>query len=236
MKELKEKLKKSGLTGNESKIYLELLKHDELVASKLAKKLSTDRTLTYTILNHLIEKGLVSYIIKENKKFFKAEKPENLLNPIKKKEHFVKELISELSKIQKETITPYEIKIFEGKQGLRTMMRLILKHKEFNAFGGTGRAYEQIYEIQALVKELDSKKLKAKMIIQEKYKTHPVTKIPFVKTRFTKTKTEATTTIFGDYVSIHILTEKPLIILIKNKDISKSYRNIFEELWKHAKE
>jgi len=73
------------------------------------------------------------------------------------------------------------------------------------------------------------------MIIQYKYKEHPVTKIKVVETKFSKTKSEATTTIFGNYVSIHILTEKPLIILIKNKDIAESYKNHFEELWKHAK-
>ncbi len=235
MKELKEKLTKAGLTGNESKVYLELLKHEELAANELAKKLSIDRTLTYTILNHLIEKGLVSYIIKQNKKFFKAEKPENLLNPIKKKEFFVKDLISELNKIQKETITPYEIKIFEGKEGLRTLMHLVLKHKHFFSFGGTGRVYDQLYEMQAIVKQLNKKSFYGKMIIQYKYKEHPVTKIKVVETKFSKTKSEATTTIFGNYVSIHILTEKPLIILIKNKDIAESYKNHFEELWKHAK-
>ena len=152
MEELKQKLIQAGLTGNESKVYLELLKHLELSANELSKKISMDRTLTYTILNHLIEKGLVSYIIKQNKKFFKAEKPENLLNSIKVKEFFVKDLILDLNKIQKEIIIPYEIKVFEGKQGLRTLFNLIFKNKSFFSFGGTGRAYEELYEMQALVK------------------------------------------------------------------------------------
>lgn len=236
MEKLKEKLKQAGLTGNESKVYLELLKNNELTANELSKHISTDRTLTYTILNNLIEKGMVSYIIKENKKFFKAEPPENLLNKIKEKEFFVKDLILELNKVQKINTLPYEVKVFEGKEGLRTLMNLILKEKSFFSFGGTGRGYDQIYEAQAIIKTLNKKDFSRKMIIQDKYKGHEVTKQKIIEVRYSKVKSEATTTIFGDYVSIHLLTSKPLIILIKSKEIAESYKNNFDELWKAAKE
>ena len=235
MEELKQKLTQAGLTGNESKVYLELLKHNELSANELSKKISMDRTLTYTILNNLIEKGLGSYIIKQNKKFFKAEKPENLLNPIKKKEFFVKDLITNLNKIQKQTPISYEVKILEGKEGLRTLFNLIFKNKSFFSFGGTGRAYDQIYEMQAVLKTLNKKEFSGKMIIQEKYRGHEVTKQNIIKTKYSNVQSEATTTIFGDYVSIHLAKEKPLIILIKNKEIAESYYNHFQELWKIAK-
>ncbi len=235
MKELKEQLTHAGLTGNESKAYLELLKNHELTANELSKKTSTDRTLTYTLLNNLIEKGLVSYIIKANKKFFKAEKPENLLNPLKEKETRINDLILELNKIQKSDSMPYEIKVFEGKEGLRTLFNLIFKNKHFISFGGTGRAYDQLYEMEALIKTLDKKEFYGKMIIQEKYKGHEVTKQKIIQTKYSNIKAEATTTIFGDYVSIHLAKEKPLIILIKNKDIAESYKNHFEILWKIAK-
>ena len=235
MEKLKEKLTQAGLTGNESKVYLELLKAREFTANKLSKEISMDRTLTYTILNNLIEKGLVSYIIKQNKKFFKAEKPENLLNPIREKEFFVNDLIKELNKIQKKDKIPYEIKVFEGKEGLRNLMHLILKHKEFVSFGGTGRAYSLVYEAQAIVKTLKKHEFSGKIIIHPKLRGYEVTKHPIIKTKYLDTKSEATTVIFGDYVSIHILTQKPLIILIKNKEIAESYYNHFQELWKIAK-
>ncbi len=235
MEKLKEKLTQAGLTGNESKAYLELLKNEELTANELSKKISTDRTLTYTILNHLIEKGLVSYITKQNKKFFKAEKPENLMNRIRKKEFLVKDLIIELNKIQKQTNLPYEIKVLEGKEGLRTLFGIILKNKHFLSFGGTGRAYDKLYEIQALAKKMKKEEYSGKMILQEKYRGHEVTKQNIIKTKYSNAKAEATTVIFGNYVSIHLAKEKPLIILIKNKDIAESYKNHFEQLWKIAK-
>ena len=65
--EFEDKLREAGLTGNESKVYYELLKKGQLSANQLAKNIGMDRTLTYTVLNHLIEKGMVSYTIKSNK-------------------------------------------------------------------------------------------------------------------------------------------------------------------------
>ena len=90
-----EKLQKAGLTGNEAKIYLELLKNGELSANAIAKNIGMDRTLTYTVLNHLIEKGQVNYVVKENKKFFSCSNPDNLINRLKAAEIMVLDLISE---------------------------------------------------------------------------------------------------------------------------------------------
>ena len=101
MAEFEDKLRIAGLTGNEAKVYAQLLKKGSLSANELAKKIGIDRTLTYTVLNHLIERGLVNYVIKKNKKFFEAADPENLLNPIKEKEAFIKDLIPELRRIEK---------------------------------------------------------------------------------------------------------------------------------------
>lgn len=235
MKEFKQKLQKAGLTGNEAKVYLELLKQEELSANELSKKISIDRTLAYNLLNHLLEKGLVSYIIKENKKFFKAEAPENLLNPIKEKEVFVTDLISQLSKIEKIQDTPYEIKIYEGKEGLRTFTKLLLKQRDLCSFGATGRAYDYFYDMPALVKQIEKRGFNARIITSSKYKQHPMIKIKGVQTKYLDIKSEASTSIFGDYLSIHLLTQKPLIILIKNKEIAKSYQSHFNILWKSAK-
>src|SRR3989344_4883068 len=100
--ELNESLSKAGLTGNESRVYLQLLKLGEQKANNVAKKISMDRTLTYTVLNHLIEKGLVNYVIKEKKKYFGAADPSNLLNPLREKEAFVRDAIMKLKTIQRE--------------------------------------------------------------------------------------------------------------------------------------
>lgn len=233
--EFESQLTKAGLAGNEAKVYLELLKKGKLSANEISKKISMDRTLTYTVLNHLIEKGMVNYVIKNNKKFFQSADPSNLLNKIKEKEEFVKDLIKSLKQIETVKEVEQEVNIYEGKEGLRTFTRLFIKHNSALSFGATGRAYDFLYESPAIAKELVKKGFKAKIITSPKYKKHSMIKIKGIQTKFLDIKSEATTSIFGDYIAIHILTQKPLIILIKNKEIAESYKNHFEVLWHVAK-
>lgn len=229
-----EKLKQAGLTGNESKVYLELVKKGELSANQIAKNLGMDRTLTYTVLNHLIEKGQIGYIIKENKKLFSISNPKSLINPIKAKEILVLDLIKELNKIKTTKQQETQINVYEGKEGIRTLMRKIVKTRHFVSFGGTGRAYDLLHEIPAITKKAEKTKASARVIMGLEYQEHEITKYKNIKVRFLNMKSEATTTVFGDYVSIHLIKDKPIVIIIKNKDIADSYRNHFEVLWEKA--
>jgi len=233
--DINEKLQKVGLTGNEAKVYLELSKKGESSANQIAKNLGMDRTLTYTVLNHLIEKGQVSYISRENKKYFSISNPENLLNPIKAKELLVIDLIKELKNIKKKKQNDFEINVYEGKSAIRNMYPLFKESREMLAFGATGRAYDYLYESPALTKELIKIGIKGRIITSKKYKGHPMVKIKNICVRYADYDSETTTTIFGNHVMIHIVKEKPVIILIKNKDISETYRKHFEVLWKQAK-
>jgi sugar-specific transcriptional regulator TrmB len=230
-----EKLQKAGLTGNEAKVYLELLKTGQLSANQIAKNIGMDRTLIYTILNHLIEKGQVNYVIKENKKFFSCSHPNNLMNPLKATEFMVADLIKELNNIKKEDKQQTEINVYEGKEAIRNMHTLFKKYKEMLSFGATGRAYDYLYESPAITKELVKGGMKGRIITSKKHREHPMAKIKSIKVRCANYESEATTTLFGDYVMIHIIKDKPIIILIKNKDISDSYKKHFEVLWNSAK-
>lgn len=230
-----EKLGKAGLTGNEAKVYLELLKKGQLSANQVAKNLGIDRTLTYTILNHLIEKGQISYVVKENKKFFACADPENLLNSIKTTEVVVLDLIKELKTLKKEEQQQTKINVYEGKEGLRVMNKLAIKEKEFCSFGSTGRAYFKLYEVPHMIKDITKKKIKIRIIGSRRLKGTEAFKVKGFEYKYVNVESEATTSIFGDYVSIILVKDKPLIIIIKNKDIAKSYKNYFEFLWKTAK-
>jgi len=211
-----------------------LLRKGELSANQIAKNIGMDRTLTYTVSNHLIEKGQVNYIRKKNKKIFSCSNPENLLNPIKAKEIFISDLIKELKKIKITKPTETEINIYEGKEGIRILMREIIKTKHFLAFGGTGRAYDLLYEMPAITKKLEKTKNFAKVIVGKEYRGHEFTRYKNIETKSLDIKSEATTSIFGDYVSIHLIKGKPLVMIIKNKDIAESYRNYFYYMWKKA--
>lgn len=230
-----EKLGEAGLTGNEAKVYLELIKKGKLSANQISKNIGMDRTLVYTVLNHLIEKGQITSVIVKNKKVFLCEHPENLSNTLKAKSVIINELIGELKDIKKEEQIEAEIEVFEGKEGIRSLFNLALKEKELCSYGSTGKAFYEIYESPAIVKEAKKRGIKIKIIGNKELKGTEAFEAESIDYRYLDITSEATTSIFGDYVSIHIIKGKPLIVLIKNKYIAQSYRNNFDFLWKFAK-
>ncbi|MDP3919156.1 MAG: helix-turn-helix domain-containing protein [Nanoarchaeota archaeon] len=228
-------LKEAGLTGNEAKVYNQLLKRGSISANELAKEIGLDRSLTYTILNNLIEKGLVNHIKKANKKFFEAANLENLLNPVKEKENFIKDLIPKLKEIEKKEKTPFNVAVYEGREGLRTVMKEFMKHKDSCGFGSTGRAYDEFYESKHWIRDMTKNKANLRLIMSNKFKGHKFTKAKLVNVKYLNVDSETTTMIFGDTITIHSIIDKPRVIVIKDKHIAESYRNYFEILWKSAK-
>ena len=83
-------LKDIGLTDGEIKAYLALLELGKSTVGKIIEKSRVSPSKIYDVLNRLIEKGLISYIIEGKVKHFKAAPPKNVLNYIERKEEDLK--------------------------------------------------------------------------------------------------------------------------------------------------
>ena len=59
-------LKNLGFEDKEIKIYLYLIKNPNSTVLQISKNIGIDRTTIYDILERLITKGIVSFIIKNN--------------------------------------------------------------------------------------------------------------------------------------------------------------------------
>ena len=59
-------LEKAGLTKIESKVYLSLLDLGPSLAGQISKHSGIHRRSVYDALDRLAEKGLISYIVKNN--------------------------------------------------------------------------------------------------------------------------------------------------------------------------
>jgi len=67
---LKEKVKLLGLTEGEAKVYLSLLELGSSTIGPIIKKANIASSNVYDILNRLLKKGIVSYILKQKIKYF----------------------------------------------------------------------------------------------------------------------------------------------------------------------
>src|SRR3989338_7091720 len=94
-----EQLKELGLTDNEVKIYLLLLKQGALNPSQISQKLGLHRGYIYDALERMQEKEIVNSILKDNKKHFQATNPENLVEIMRLRLESFQNIVGDLIKI-----------------------------------------------------------------------------------------------------------------------------------------
>lgn len=241
-------LKEIGMTDNEIKVYLAMLEEDENLASAIAEKTKINRSLMYTILNNLIEKGMVSYVIKENRKYFRATDPEKILNVLKEKEDLIKKQEEEIKKIipdlrrlklpKKEEI---KVEIYMGKEGNKTLLDDIFRvGKDYICLGYSGLSLGIVpYYFIHWHKKRVKLGIKRKIITKEqmrgkKQMLFGLTTAKYVPDEY---NIPISTMIYGDKVWIMLPAGKgdQTSILIESERIANSYRNYFNLLWKIAR-
>jgi HTH-type transcriptional regulator, sugar sensing transcriptional regulator len=230
-----EYLESAGLTNAEAKIYVVLVENGSSLASFVTKKSGLHRRTVYDALERLIEKGLVSYIRKNNRKYFEAQSPKRLLEIIKEKEKNVNEAIISLEGLFNVTKEKEETVFYRGKEALKTIFDdQVNEEKDILILGASANARDIIkYYFSKYDDERKKKKLKIKAIFSEKIGQ----KIPYAEIRYLpkKNSSEMAANIYGNKVALILWTENPLAILIRNKKIADSFRNYFEIMWEIAK-
>ena len=241
-----ENLNKFGLSEKESKVYLASLELGETTASDIAIKSNLPRTLVYDILERLIDLGLISYNIKNNKKYFIASNPKELIRILREKQEAVLEILPKLEDLQKiEGIKRPKVEVYEGKDGMKTVMDNILRAniKEFFAYGSSRSSFEII---PAFMEEWHKERIKRKVIMKilynntkearEKVKKR-TSSLKYTKFKFMPIELESPTAtlIYDDNVVLQSWTKEPFAVLIKSKELAENQRRYFHELWKIAK-
>lgn len=228
-----EELQEIGLSKKESLVYSELVKFGELSANEIAKRISTQRTVVYNILQQLLEKGFVNYIKREGKRIYSISNPQLLLSLFKEKEIIAQDLIKEISSIKKEFPSEKSVEVYEGIQSMRNLFEEIKSAKELRVINATGKIFENLkYSSEHIVKSI--KKISKVRIIG--VPSMKKTKLIFFgfKIKYLPDRAEnlATTFIFDNVLIIQILKDKPFLIKIKNKEIFEGYKKDFDVLWK----
>jgi len=229
-----ESLKQAGLTENESKVYLALIDLGPSLAGQISRKTGLHRRTIYDITEMLIKKGLIGYILQNNKKLFQASNPNRILEIIQEKQNFLTPLIEELSEKYKKTKQKEQTNFYKGKEGLKTIFEDQLEAKEILILGASPKAYEILqFYFHWYDKKRKSKKIKTKIIATDK----KIKKIPLAEIKYLPQKysNPVALNIYNDKTAIILWATEPIAILIKNKEIAEAYKQYFELMWKIAK-
>lgn len=231
-------IQKIGLNLNEAKIYLALLRLGSAQAGEISKESQINRTTIYDSLERLIEKGLVSFVISANKKIFKPVSPKKLLDQVLEKEIAIKEILPELEQIFHESKEKEETDIYKGKKGIKSILDDILHYKKYVAFGSSGKFLEIMqHDFILFQKRKKELKIDSRIILSESSRKTEQVKVAYANFKYIPDEFSApiTTFVYGNKTAIIVWSENPTATLILSKEVSESYKNYFELLWKVSK-
>lgn len=238
-----ENLEKLGLSRNESKIYLALLDTGSSTADRISQKAGIHRRTIYDNIEKLLNKGLISFAIKGNKKYFEAADPQKLKDIINDKkqriqsqEKTLEEILPELLVAQKYSKDKQEVNVYKGKEGIKTILWDILRTGKPNCVIGA-HASTEFKEMLALFhKERIKLRIKNRMIFRRDdiKRALRFSKLPYTEVRIMPTEygSPIAINIYGDKIGLLIRSVRnPLGVLIKNKDTADGFRAYFDVLW-----
>ena len=233
------------MTENESKIYITLLDLGTAQAGHITEHSGIHRRNVYDAIARLMEKGLVSFVIVNNKKMFSPVNPRRFLEIIDEKKFELDNVKSDFSRIMPELelrtkMQPkHDVRFFKGVEGLKTVYEDIIRTGKDYVGYGPGLQIERILKhfFRHYVNGRVKAKIKLRLIYDEasrnRVKINPLSEIRFMPNQYSS---HAALRIYGDKVALLLLSEEdPIGIVIKNKEIADGYRKYFDVMWKAAK-
>lgn len=235
-------LLKIGLTEGEAKVYLALSELGSSTVGPIVKKAKVAYSNVYDILNRLIEKGVVSYIVKDKTKYFQAASPSNLVVYLERKEEQIrlekealKKALPDLEKLQEEK-AKQEAEVFIGKKGLRTayekLCRNISKRDEVLFFNIYDEKYAEESDLFYNSTTELVKGIKNRGICNNEYgKSWFLKKAKHLNIRLTDLPLPGNIDIIEDKVLFVSWGETVFSVLINSKSIADNLRDYFNRMW-----
>lgn len=233
-------LKELGLTENEVKIYLALLKEKILNPTRLSEKTGLHRSYIYDTLERLLEKGIVSTTLIDNKKHYQAVNPKVLREHFELKLKQFDSIIPQLSLLYKATTEETNVELHKGKRVYRTLIKELTANLKENdvvyLMGIDESILEQVEPIylKQYFTIIKQKKVKEKIIVGKGTKMFAQKNFEY-KQLDKKYLGETATVIYGDRVYLFILGEPSHLIVISSDKVATTYKKNFELFWDMAK-
>lgn len=242
-------LESIGLNKSEIKVYVSLLKLGASSTGPIITESKTANSKIYEVLEKLIQKGLVSYFVKENVKYYKATNPKMLLDFLEEKKSAIDKEKGRLNKILPTLIAfsqdkeeEKEALIYTGTRGVKTAFTNLVDElnegEEVHIMGVYDFGDKFIHSALYFQKIRSHKKIKAKFLINQdakkiadEFKKYPPVEIKYLPKG---TFTPAIFLIYKDKVIINLAKEMTFFV-IKSKSAKEAFDAYFNILWKTAK-
>ncbi|MGV8169672.1 MAG: TrmB family transcriptional regulator [Candidatus Nanoarchaeia archaeon] len=242
-------LESIGLTKGEIRVYSALLELGQSSTGSITKKSKISGSKVYEVLDRLMEKGLVSTIIKNNVRYFEASNPHKILSYVNEKQAQVEKEKDAVTSIlplllaKAKDSKSSSARIFVGWEGLKTanddIINSLSRGEEWLSMGLTEQPKSWELYFTNRQKERAKKGIAHRHLLNKKYRALYENRkgLPHTTFRFLSENFEMplSTEIYGNKVAFFILLkEDPMAIIIESKPMHDSFKKYFEILWKLA--
>jgi HTH-type transcriptional regulator, sugar sensing transcriptional regulator len=246
-------LQNIGLTDGEIRVYLALIKLGPSTTGPITDKSKVSSSKVYHILEKLMQKGMISYVIKEKTRYYQAEDPIKIKDYVNQREkefleqkNEINKLIPELQIQQQLEKTTSETQIYKGFRGIQTIIdKVYSRLKRGETFYDIGIPSFQEEKYHQYWQEEDHPR-RIKLGIKVKMLFSANTPRNILKNRNSfwgsearympiPVETPSWILVYKDVSVIILQSDEPLAIEITNKKIAESFNQYFEAFWKLSK-
>lgn len=235
MKNFEPILRSIGLLESEIKTYLSALENGPGTVLELAKLTKLSRQAMYTAIESLIQRGLMTSVLHEKKRYYAADHPQKLLDFARRRETQMKEHIHELAQSLPELELRVGgekpvVKVYEGKEGVRAIIADMKIAKP--------RSSQEITDLEAMYKVLTVNDLapmrnemkRLGIHVEGLYAGEPSKKIASSERHILPkdlSDFKANITIYNDKIALVTFEGKMHSVLIESKALAKTLRILF---------
>ncbi|MAE13086.1 hypothetical protein CMO92_00840 [Candidatus Woesearchaeota archaeon] len=244
-------LEKLGLTKGEIKVYLALNRLGESTVGPIGKESKVSKSKIYDILDKLIEKGLVGYIVKGGTKFFLANDPHMILDYIQKKENdldktkkdVVTEVLPQLMMQRSSTSKKRIAEMYEGFQGIKAIREeLMMDFKSGDALLVLGAPKVANVKWEGWFLDFHKRRIKRKLKMKIIYNANAKVygkirkKMKLTEVRYLPNKLVSPNwiDIFPEAVLFVMVLKNPIAFVVRDVELTNSFRSYFEIMWKNS--
>lgn len=239
-------LRKVGLSDGEITVYNVLLELGNSPVNRIHEHTGIERRNIYDILNKLIERGLVTYIRENKRRYFRVTHPDNIIEYVEAQENDLGRLKKDLNKELPEWVQKFDItkpsvdaQLFRGPEGMKASWNDMLNAPEILWLGSGGyipRSMPDFFRIwnrkriegKVKIRHLYRDDFKHKVIPQGKFCTVKILPKSF-------NGSPAAFCIWGDKVGNFMLGDQMFAFVFESKELADNYRTYFEHLWQTVK-
>jgi HTH-type transcriptional regulator, sugar sensing transcriptional regulator len=245
----KEVLRKIGLTEGEIRVYYAVVKIGESSTGKIMEQCGISSSKVYLILDKLIRKGLVTFVIQNNVKRFKASNPASIIEYIDKQQEELEKTKNEAKRTVKEiqsligSYTEETAQVYVGTKSMLSAFSNILDElKKGEEFLFIGAPAGDVDNLRLFFQNLHAKRINRK--IKTKGIVNTTTKKKYddmfkgmknIELRYSSLNFPHAVGIGNTRVILSLWGDNPIAFEIVSERMVKKYKDFFKSQWELAK-